>query len=77
MYVLKLKGGGELRVKDFGRDFTLGVVNENGKGVAVGLAWDEASALSNLILHENPSGFEEEDTGTIDISELNDADSHL
>ena len=70
MFVRKLYGGGEIRARCFGNGWTLTAINANGKGVAVGLTLTEGGALARLLTFEDDTGFSKQDTGVIDVSDL-------
>ena len=75
MYVKDLRGGGEIRLRPLGEGWTLSVVAETAKGVAVGLTLDEGTELAKLLLFEDAGGFEECDTGVIRLADI-DGEQH-
>lgn len=75
MFIKKLRGGGEIRARQFGCTWSLSVVNENAKGVTVSLDLAEGGDLGRLLMFEDKQGFSEEDTGVIDVSNI-DGEQH-
>ena len=65
MFVKELSGGGEIRARQFGTTWNITIVNEGGKGVAVGLTLIEAGALARLLTFTDDTGFAKEDTGVM------------
>ena len=68
MFIRKLSAGGEIRARHFGNGWTLTAINEDGKGVAVGLDLIEAGALARLLTFTDDTGFSKEDTGVMTIN---------
>ena len=68
MFVRELAGGGEIRARCLGNTWTLSIVNESGKGVAIGLTLVEAGALARLLTFTDDTGFSKEDTGVMTIN---------
>lgn len=68
MFIKRLIGGGELRVRQFGCTWTITVVNESGKGIALNLSLTEAGELARLLTFDDSGGFTEQDTGVIHVN---------
>jgi len=73
MFVKQLEGGGEIRARMLGNNWTISTINPNGKGVAVGLTLTEAGQLARLLRFEDRHGFRNENTGVIDARSIDGA----